>query len=81
MTAIWQDMRYAARSLRRSRGSTATAVVVLSISIGLAECSAGDTLRSLLQRSDSALYQAKRTGKGRLATKAAPLIRDLLKQR
>jgi diguanylate cyclase (GGDEF)-like protein len=54
---------------------------VPSISIGLAECSAGDTLRSLLQRSDSALYQAKRSGKGRLSTKAAPLIRDLLKQR
>ena len=36
MRAIWQDMRYAARSLRRSRGFTATAVAVLSISIGLA---------------------------------------------
>ena len=36
MTAIWQDMRYAARSLRRSRGFTATAVAVLSISTGLA---------------------------------------------
>jgi diguanylate cyclase (GGDEF)-like protein len=55
--------------------------VAPSISIGLAECSAGDTVRSMLQRSDAALYQAKRTGKGRLATKAAPLIRDLLKQR
>jgi diguanylate cyclase (GGDEF)-like protein len=52
-----------------------------SISIGLAECSAGDTLRSLQQRADAALYQAKRSGKGRLATKAVPLIRDLLKER
>jgi diguanylate cyclase len=52
-----------------------------SISIGVAECSAGDTMRSLLQRADAALYQAKRGGKGRVATKTAPLIRDLLKQR
>jgi hypothetical protein len=36
MRTIWQDMRYAGRSLRRSRGFTASAVAVLSISIGLA---------------------------------------------
>ena len=36
MTALWQNVRYAARSLRRSRGFTGTAVAVLSISIGLA---------------------------------------------
>ena len=52
-------------------GSTPT------ISIGVAECSAGDTLESLQQRADEALYQAKRNGKGRLATKASPLLRDL----
>jgi diguanylate cyclase len=52
-----------------------------TISIGLAECSAGDTLRSLHERADAALYVAKRSGKGRLATKAVPLIRDLRKQR
>jgi diguanylate cyclase (GGDEF)-like protein len=47
------------------------------VSIGLAECSAGDSLESLRARADAALYQAKRTGKGRLATKASPFIRDL----
>jgi diguanylate cyclase len=52
-----------------------------SISVGLAECSAGDTMRSLYERADSALYAAKRTGKGRVATKLAPLIRDLMRQR
>ena len=31
-----------------------------SLSIGLAECSAGDTMESLQQRADAALYQAKR---------------------
>lgn len=49
-----------------------------SISIGIAERSAGDTLESLQQRADEALYQAKKSGKGRLATKASPFIRDLL---
>ena len=48
-----------------------------SISIGLAECSAGDTFDSLHQRADAALYQAKRGGKGRVAAKASPLLRDL----
>jgi diguanylate cyclase (GGDEF)-like protein len=52
-----------------------------SISIGVAECSAGDTLESLQQRADEALYQAKKNGKGRLATKASPFIRDLRKTR
>jgi diguanylate cyclase (GGDEF)-like protein len=50
-----------------------------SISIGVAECSAGDTLESLQQRADAALYEAKRNGKGRLAAKASPFIRDLRK--
>jgi diguanylate cyclase (GGDEF)-like protein len=52
-----------------------------SISIGLAECSAGDTFSSLQLRADAALYEAKRTGKARVASKAAPLIRDLMKPR
>ena len=52
-----------------------------SISIGMAEYSAGDTMESLRQRADAALYEAKRNGKGRLVTKASPLIRDLLNPR
>jgi PleD family two-component response regulator len=35
----------------------------------------------LRQRADAALYEAKRNGKGRLATKASPLIRDLMNPR
>jgi hypothetical protein len=52
-----------------------------SISIGIAECSAGDTLESLRQRADAALSEAKRNGKGRLAAKESPLIRELLNPR
>jgi diguanylate cyclase len=55
--------------------------IATSISVGLAECSAGDTMRSLYERADSALYAAKRSGKGRVAAKAAPLIRDLMRPR
>jgi len=46
-----------------------------SISIGLAECSAGDTLESLQERADAALYHAKRNGKGGVAIKASPATR------
>ena len=52
-----------------------------TISVGLSEVSAGDTVESLQQRADTALYQAKRNGKGRVATKSTAFIRDLLKSR
>jgi diguanylate cyclase (GGDEF)-like protein len=50
-----------------------------SISVGIAEYSAGDTRESLQERADQALYEAKRSGKGRVVAKARPLIRDLAK--
>jgi diguanylate cyclase (GGDEF)-like protein len=52
-----------------------------SISIGLSESAAGDTLDSLQKRADNALYQAKRAGKGRVSSLSSPFIRDLLKGR
>jgi diguanylate cyclase len=51
---------------------------VPSLSIGIAERSAGDTVDSLRARADAALYQAKRAGKARVATRETPFIRDLL---
>jgi diguanylate cyclase len=54
---------------------------VPSLSVGLAERSAGDTVHSLHARADAALYQAKRAGKGRVAVKDTPFIRDLLRGR
>jgi diguanylate cyclase (GGDEF)-like protein len=50
----------------------------VTLSCGAAECSAGDTMQSLMSRADQALYDAKRTGKNRVAVKALPFIRDLL---
>ena len=70
--AIGRAVKEACRPLRARRRRA-------SISIGVAECSAGDTADSLQQRADAALYEAKRGGKGRVATKASPLIRDLRK--
>ena len=52
-----------------------------SVSIGIAEFSAGDTTESLLERADQALYDAKRGGKGRVVVKPSPFIRDLARGR
>lgn len=54
--------------------------IVPSITIGVAECSAGDTLESLQQRADAALYEAKKSGKGRVAARESPLLRDLMRR-
>jgi diguanylate cyclase len=51
--------------------------VLPAVSCGVAEFSAGDTLASLFERADEALYAAKRQGKNRLVAKERPLIRDL----
>jgi diguanylate cyclase len=69
-TAIGREVENACRPLAQG-GPTP------SLSIGIAECSAGDTLKSLQERADAALYQAKQNGKGRVASKPSPYIRDL----
>jgi diguanylate cyclase (GGDEF)-like protein len=51
---------------------------LITLSCGVAECSAGDTMLSLMTRADEALYEAKGKGKNRVAVKAMPFIRDLL---
>ena len=74
----------------RMRSITATLATIptgleqparVSVSCGLAEYSAGDTVESLLRRADQALYEAKRHGKNRLVVKSPPFIRDLLRKR
>lgn len=69
--AVGRHVRNACRLLVHD-GMTST------ISIGLAECSAGETADSLQRRADMALYDAKRAGKGRVAVRESPSIRDLL---
>jgi diguanylate cyclase (GGDEF)-like protein len=52
-----------------------------SISIGITECSTGDTLESLRHRADAALYRAKRHGKNRVAMETGPVLHELPKNR
>ncbi|MEZ5284136.1 MAG: GGDEF domain-containing protein [Vicinamibacterales bacterium] len=51
-----------------------------SVSCGLAEFSAGDTYASLYERSDQALYMAKRAGKRRVVAKERAYMRDLMRR-
>jgi diguanylate cyclase len=52
----------------------------VTVSCGLAEYCAGDTVESLQRRADQALYDAKRHGKNRVVVKSPPFIRDLLRR-
>lgn len=47
------------------------------VSCGLAEFSAGDTPKSLYDRADAALYDAKRDGKQRVGTRSRAHIREM----
>ena len=55
--------------------------IPFTLSVGLAEYSAGDTTRSLLQRADEALYDAKRQGKNRVVRREQVYFRDLVSAR
>jgi diguanylate cyclase (GGDEF)-like protein len=57
-----------------------TPPVKLTLSVGVAEYSAGDTAASLRERADAALYEAKRLGRNRVVGKSKPTMRDLMKQ-
>jgi diguanylate cyclase len=55
------------------------APLALTLSCGLAEHAAGDTVESLMERADRALYDAKRLGKNRVVATVKPTLRDLRK--
>lgn len=49
----------------------------VTVSCGIVELTAGDSLRTLGDRADRALYEAKRLGKNRVVSQSPPYIRDL----
>lgn len=51
-------------------------VALHGVSCGLSEFSAGDNAQSLYDRADAALYEAKRDGKQRVASKCQRYLRD-----
>lgn len=50
----------------------------VTLSCGVAEFSAGDTVNSIMERADAALYEAKHLGKSRVIGKVKPTLRELL---
>jgi diguanylate cyclase (GGDEF)-like protein len=62
-----------------SIGARGGVPVKLTLSVGMADRSAGDTVDSLKQRADEALYEAKRLGRNRIVIKTKPTLRDLLR--
>jgi diguanylate cyclase (GGDEF)-like protein len=73
-------LRMLAQSLADVKLETANgAPLALTLSCGLAEHSAGDTVESLMERADRALYEAKNLGKNRVVGNVKPTLRELRK--
>jgi diguanylate cyclase len=70
-------MRLLNTSLTAATFSTQGLPLKLTLSCGVAEYSAGDTMESLMERADSALREAKRLGRNRVVGKAKPTLYDL----
>ena len=54
--------------------------IVVSVSCGVSEYSAGDNAQTLVGRADAALSDAKAMGKNRVVARKAPYIRNLLRR-
>ena len=74
-------LRMLAKSLATlSLEASSNAPLKVTISCGVAEFSAGDTVESLTERADAALSDAKRQGKNRVVGKSKPTMSEMLRQ-
>lgn len=83
LTLAQAERRLRAFTFSVAQGALKTSAgtpLAFTVSCGLAECSAGDTCESLMERADEALYEAKRLGKNRIVTKTKPTLRDLMRR-
>ncbi len=62
------------RRVERECAAIADAPVVLTVSIGVARCGADDTVASLIERTDKAMYAAKHAGRNRVVDLDASLV-------
>lgn len=70
-------MRMLNTSIANVSFSTSGPPLKVTLSCGVAEYSAGDTAESLIERADSALYEAKRLGRNRVIGKSRPTLHEL----
>lgn len=67
-TTVADHIRIAVMSKELVKRSTGENLGFITISIGVSTYVAGDTVQSIIERADSALYLAKRTGRNRVCT-------------
>ena len=81
LTLAQAEARLRTILLRISGDRIGAEQITVSLSCGVSEHSAGDTVQTLFSRSDAALLNAKAQGKNRVVTREAPYIRSLLRRR
>ena len=73
-------LRLLASSLSAAKIDTPTgAPLAITLSCGIADHAAGDTVESLMERADRALYDAKHLGKKQVVSNVKPTLRELRK--
>ncbi len=73
---VAEHIRVAVMSKELVKRSTGENLGFITISVGVSTHKAGDSVQTLIERADSALYLAKRTGRNRVCTERDLEIND-----